>query len=138
MGIHVDMMFDCLPAGYPTGHEYAEDNLLFAAEVEPRNTARENKYQWVLQQRGQKLCTVRIIYIAIVMPLKHHPKKDSCCPAPGKKGLSPAYSIRAVNALSARHPLSLSPLPASQSGLMCDTLGSRAKVYCSVKCLSRI
>uniref|UniRef100_UPI0037E70018 probable hydrolase PNKD isoform X2 n=1 Tax=Semicossyphus pulcher TaxID=241346 RepID=UPI0037E70018 len=39
------------------GHEYAEDNLLFAAEVEPRNAARENKYQWVLQQRGQKLCT---------------------------------------------------------------------------------
>uniref|UniRef100_A0A667ZLX7 PNKD metallo-beta-lactamase domain containing n=1 Tax=Myripristis murdjan TaxID=586833 RepID=A0A667ZLX7_9TELE len=39
------------------GHEYAEDNLLFAAEVEPRNAARENKYQWVLQQRGRKLCT---------------------------------------------------------------------------------
>ncbi|XP_069554752.1 probable hydrolase PNKD [Brachyistius frenatus] len=39
------------------GHEYAEDNLLFAAEVEPHNAARENKYQWVLQQRGQKLCT---------------------------------------------------------------------------------
>lgn len=39
------------------GHEYAEDNLLFAAEVEPRNTARENKYEWVLQQRSQKLCT---------------------------------------------------------------------------------
>ncbi|XP_067113254.1 probable hydrolase PNKD isoform X1 [Osmerus mordax] len=39
------------------GHEYAEDNLLFAAEVEPRNTARENKYQWVQKQRGQKLCT---------------------------------------------------------------------------------
>ncbi|XP_008327114.1 putative hydrolase PNKD [Cynoglossus semilaevis] len=39
------------------GHEYAEDNLLFAAEVEPRNLARENKCQWVLQQRGQKLCT---------------------------------------------------------------------------------
>ncbi|KAM4608807.1 putative hydrolase PNKD [Polymixia lowei] len=39
------------------GHEYAEDNLLFAAEVEPRSTARENKYQWVLQQRSQKLCT---------------------------------------------------------------------------------
>uniref|UniRef100_A0A8C2ZHP7 PNKD metallo-beta-lactamase domain containing n=1 Tax=Cyclopterus lumpus TaxID=8103 RepID=A0A8C2ZHP7_CYCLU len=39
------------------GHEYAEDNLLFAAEVEPRNAARENKSQWVLQQRGQKLCT---------------------------------------------------------------------------------
>ncbi|XP_041663463.1 probable hydrolase PNKD isoform X2 [Cheilinus undulatus] len=42
------------------GHEYAEDNLLFAAEVEPRNVARENKYQWVLQQRSQKLCTVRM------------------------------------------------------------------------------
>ncbi|KAK7938522.1 hypothetical protein WMY93_001848 [Mugilogobius chulae] len=39
------------------GHEYAEDNLLFAAEVEPQNSTRENKYQWVLQQRGQKLCT---------------------------------------------------------------------------------
>ncbi|XP_071371330.1 probable hydrolase PNKD [Centroberyx affinis] len=39
------------------GHEYAEDNLLFAGEVEPRNAARENKYQWVQQQRGQKLCT---------------------------------------------------------------------------------
>uniref|UniRef100_A0A3Q4ARZ3 Metallo-beta-lactamase domain-containing protein n=1 Tax=Mola mola TaxID=94237 RepID=A0A3Q4ARZ3_MOLML len=37
------------------GHEYAEDNLLFAAEVEPRNAARETKYQWVLQQRCQKL-----------------------------------------------------------------------------------
>lgn len=42
-----------------SGHEYAEDNLLFAAEVEPRNSVRENKYQWVLLQRGQKLCTVR-------------------------------------------------------------------------------
>ncbi|XP_053732813.1 probable hydrolase PNKD isoform X1 [Synchiropus splendidus] len=39
------------------GHEYAEDNLLFAAEVEPHNAARENKYHWVLQQRAQKLCT---------------------------------------------------------------------------------
>uniref|UniRef100_A0A8C6TWN2 PNKD metallo-beta-lactamase domain containing n=1 Tax=Neogobius melanostomus TaxID=47308 RepID=A0A8C6TWN2_9GOBI len=39
------------------GHEYAEDNLLFAAEVEPQNIARENKYEWVLLQRGQKLCT---------------------------------------------------------------------------------
>ncbi|XP_040057079.2 putative hydrolase PNKD isoform X2 [Gasterosteus aculeatus] len=39
------------------GHEYAEDNLLFAAEVEPRNAAREEKSQWVLQQRSQKLCT---------------------------------------------------------------------------------
>ncbi|KAG9340803.1 hypothetical protein AGOR_G00071380 [Albula goreensis] len=39
------------------GHEYAMDNLMFAAEVEPNNTARENKFQWVLQQRAQKLCT---------------------------------------------------------------------------------
>lgn len=39
------------------GHEYAEDNLLFAAEVEPRNTARDTKYQWVVQQRGLKMCT---------------------------------------------------------------------------------
>ncbi|XP_056145412.1 probable hydrolase PNKD [Lampris incognitus] len=39
------------------GHEYSEDNLLFAAEVEPHNAARKNKYQWVLQQRSQKLCT---------------------------------------------------------------------------------
>ncbi|XP_077392156.1 putative hydrolase PNKD isoform X2 [Festucalex cinctus] len=39
------------------GHEYAMDNLLFATEVEPRNAAMENKYQWVLQQRGQKRCT---------------------------------------------------------------------------------
>ncbi|KAJ8255275.1 hypothetical protein GJAV_G00203040 [Gymnothorax javanicus] len=39
------------------GHEYAEDNLMFAAEVEPNNTARENKFLWVLQQRVQKLCT---------------------------------------------------------------------------------
>lgn len=52
----VSMSTDCC-----SGHEYAEDNLLFAAEVEPRNAARENKYQWVLQQRGQKLCTVRTI-----------------------------------------------------------------------------
>ncbi|XP_034549287.1 probable hydrolase PNKD [Notolabrus celidotus] len=39
------------------GHEYAEDNLLFAAEVEPCNTARESKYHLVQQQRSQKLCT---------------------------------------------------------------------------------
>ncbi|XP_042562178.1 probable hydrolase PNKD [Clupea harengus] len=39
------------------GHEYAEDNLLFAAELEPTNTTREQKLQWVLQQRGQRLCT---------------------------------------------------------------------------------
>ncbi|XP_028833718.1 putative hydrolase PNKD [Denticeps clupeoides] len=39
------------------GHEYAEDNLLFAADVEPGNVAREQKLQWVLQQRSQRLCT---------------------------------------------------------------------------------
>uniref|UniRef100_A0A9J8DGM5 PNKD metallo-beta-lactamase domain containing n=2 Tax=Cyprinus carpio TaxID=7962 RepID=A0A9J8DGM5_CYPCA len=39
------------------GHEYAEDNLLFAAEVEPCNVVRDQKLQWVLQQRGQRLCT---------------------------------------------------------------------------------
>ncbi|KAF7216130.1 probable hydrolase PNKD [Nothobranchius furzeri] len=39
------------------GHEYAEDNLLFATKVEPHNASRENKYQLVAQQRGQKLCT---------------------------------------------------------------------------------
>lgn len=45
---------------WSTGHEYAEDNLLFAAELEPTNTTREQKLQWVLQQRGQRLCTVRV------------------------------------------------------------------------------
>ncbi|MBN3300956.1 PNKD hydrolase, partial [Amia calva] len=39
------------------GHEYAEDNLMFAAEIEPNSAARENKLQWVLRQREQKLCT---------------------------------------------------------------------------------
>ncbi|XP_059427420.1 LOW QUALITY PROTEIN: probable hydrolase PNKD [Carassius carassius] len=39
------------------GHEYAEDNLLFAVEVEPCNLVRDHKLQWVLQQRGQRLCT---------------------------------------------------------------------------------
>lgn len=45
------------------GHEYAEDNLLFAAEVEPGNVAREQKLQWVLQQRGQRLCTVSLLLL---------------------------------------------------------------------------
>lgn len=53
--------FACVSTGFHSGHEYAEENLLFAAEVEPRNTAREDKYQWVLQQRGQELCTVRMM-----------------------------------------------------------------------------
>ncbi|KAG7466944.1 hypothetical protein MATL_G00147780 [Megalops atlanticus] len=39
------------------GHEYAEESLMFAAVVEPNNAARENKFQWVLQQRSQNLCT---------------------------------------------------------------------------------
>uniref|UniRef100_A0A4W4HFD9 PNKD metallo-beta-lactamase domain containing n=1 Tax=Electrophorus electricus TaxID=8005 RepID=A0A4W4HFD9_ELEEL len=39
------------------GHEYAEDNLLFAAEAEPSNMVREQKLQWVLKQRSQRLCT---------------------------------------------------------------------------------
>lgn len=53
--------FACVSTGFHSGHEYAEENLLFAAEVEPRNAAREDKYQWVLQQRGQELCTVRMM-----------------------------------------------------------------------------
>ncbi|XP_062853747.1 probable hydrolase PNKD [Trichomycterus rosablanca] len=39
------------------GHEYAEDNLMFAVELEPGNMAQDRKLQWVLQQRGQRLCT---------------------------------------------------------------------------------
>lgn len=57
----------CLLAGCPSGHEYAEENLLFAAEVEPHNTVRENKYQWVLLQRGQKLCTVRMTLCLLLL-----------------------------------------------------------------------
>lgn len=114
--MHVGMIFYffCVSTGYHSGHEYAEDNLLFAAEVEPRNTARENKYQWVLQQRGQKLCTVRMIYHHCYAPLARHPGKDSCGPAPGKKGLSPAYSVRVVSARLLAL-LSLPPLPGSQT-----------------------
>lgn len=48
-----------LKSFFYSGHEYAEDNLLFAAEVEPYNVVREQKLQWVLQQRGQRFCTVR-------------------------------------------------------------------------------
>lgn len=102
--------FVSVSTGYRSGHEYAEDNLLFAAEVEPRNAARENKYQWVLQQRGQKLCTVRMIHRHCYASLAHHPRQDSCCPAPGKKGLSPAYSMCAVSA-QVLALLSLPPLP---------------------------
>lgn len=52
-----------------SGHEYAEENLLFAAEVEPRNAAREDKYQWVLQRRGQELCTVRMSIVVLLLQL---------------------------------------------------------------------
>ncbi|XP_069840901.1 probable hydrolase PNKD isoform X2 [Dendropsophus ebraccatus] len=36
------------------GHEYAADNLMFAAVVEPDNAARDKKFQWVVQQRLEK------------------------------------------------------------------------------------
>ncbi|XP_069472931.1 probable hydrolase PNKD [Ambystoma mexicanum] len=39
------------------GHEYAEDNLTFAAVVEPENATRERKFQWVMQQRLERRCT---------------------------------------------------------------------------------
>lgn len=70
----------CLLAGCPSGHEYAEDNLLFAAEVEPHNTVRENKYQWVLLQRGQKLCTVRMTLCSA--SFVHNVRLGSSCPEP--------------------------------------------------------
>lgn len=102
----VSMSADCC-----SGHEYAEDNLLFAAEVEPRNAARENKYQWVLQQRGQKLCTVRMIHHHCYASLADHPRHDSWCPAPQNKGLSPAHRMCVFSA----HVLALLSLPALPS-----------------------
>ncbi|XP_048455233.1 probable hydrolase PNKD [Rhincodon typus] len=39
------------------GHEYAQDNLMFAASVEPNNPAIFNKLDWVLHQRHEKHCT---------------------------------------------------------------------------------
>ena len=69
-------MVGCDAWFHSTGHEYAEDNLLFAAEVEPRNAARETKYQWVLQQRGQKLCTVRRNPRHCYASLACHPNQD--------------------------------------------------------------
>ncbi|XP_078408795.1 putative hydrolase PNKD isoform X1 [Cetorhinus maximus] len=39
------------------GHEYAQDNLMFAASVEPNNLAIFNKLDWVLHQRHEKHCT---------------------------------------------------------------------------------
>lgn len=73
-----------LSVGWLSGHEYAEDNLLFAAEVEPHNTVRENKYQWVLLQRGQKLCTVRMTLCSAFFV--HNVRLGSSCP-------EPAYSV---------------------------------------------
>ncbi|XP_072117128.1 probable hydrolase PNKD isoform X3 [Mobula birostris] len=39
------------------GHEYAQDNLMFAASVEPNNPAIFTKLEWVLRQRHQNHCT---------------------------------------------------------------------------------
>lgn len=80
--VGMGVIFFCLLAGCLSGHEYAEDNLLFAAEVEPRNTVRENKYQWVLLQRGQKHCTVRMILCSSF----HNLRLGYCC-------LKPAYTV---------------------------------------------
>ncbi|CAJ0949653.1 unnamed protein product [Ranitomeya imitator] len=41
------------------GHEYAADNLMFAAAVEPDNTLRDKKIQWVVQQRWRRNARVR-------------------------------------------------------------------------------
>lgn len=79
----------CVSAGCCSGHEYAEENLLFAAEVEPRNAAREDKYQWVLQRRGQELCTVRATPLHCYAPPATHPKRA----ASGKGGLSLGDSL---------------------------------------------
>ncbi|OCT61027.1 probable hydrolase PNKD [Xenopus laevis] len=39
------------------GHEYAADNLTFAAVVEPENAVRDKKCQWVLHRRLEKKST---------------------------------------------------------------------------------
>ncbi|XP_028923974.1 probable hydrolase PNKD [Ornithorhynchus anatinus] len=39
------------------GHEYAEENLDFATEVDPENSERERKLQWVRQQRLERRST---------------------------------------------------------------------------------
>lgn len=56
-----------------SGHEYAEDNLLFAAEVEPYNIVRDQKLQWVLQKRAQGFCTVRRPIVCVInsFDIKH-------------------------------------------------------------------
>ncbi|XP_014874630.1 putative hydrolase PNKD [Poecilia latipinna] len=83
------------------GHEYAEDNLLFAAEVEPRNAARESKYQWVLQQRGQKLCSVRMIFLPLLCSSSPPSQKGLVLSCTGETRLIAAYSLHAVRAWSA-------------------------------------
>lgn len=123
----------CVPVS--SGHEYAEDNLLFAAEVEPRNLARENKCQWVLQQRGQKLCTVRMIYGHCYASAAHPPRKDLCCPASGK--VEP-YHQRTVSVPWVPTFLTRSPLLASRLSLLYDISCSRAGVPRWVKHLYRI
>uniref|UniRef100_A0A8C6Q1R2 PNKD metallo-beta-lactamase domain containing n=1 Tax=Nothobranchius furzeri TaxID=105023 RepID=A0A8C6Q1R2_NOTFU len=75
------------------GHEYAEDNLLFATKVEPHNASRENKYQLVAQQRGQKLCTVRKMHRHCYASQVHHPIKDPCLPAPGETRLYHLHTV---------------------------------------------
>uniref|UniRef100_A0A8C4R0Y2 PNKD metallo-beta-lactamase domain containing n=1 Tax=Eptatretus burgeri TaxID=7764 RepID=A0A8C4R0Y2_EPTBU len=39
------------------GHEYALENLMFAADLEPKNEAVLLKLDWVNEQRGSRLCT---------------------------------------------------------------------------------
>lgn len=81
----------------PAGHEYAEDNLLFAAEVEPRNAVRENKYQWVLQQRGQKLCSVRISFLLLCFSSTPS-QKGLMSSSTYNLDLSSVYSLHTVKA----------------------------------------
>ena len=79
----IDVCVPCVDSYFP-GHEYAEEYLMFAAEVEPGNTARENKHQWILQQRGQKLCTVqRTIHLHCYSLLASNPKGIH---HPGRRG----------------------------------------------------
>lgn len=108
--MHVDFFsFACL-CTY-SGHEYAEENLLFAAEVEPRNAAREDKYQWVLQQRGQELCTVRTVPRTLICSSCNSSEGSSvwewrlitclqfaCCPWLGASLPSPSILLQALRA----------------------------------------
>ena len=119
LSVVVHVNFISVSHGFPSGHEYAEDNLLFAAEVEPRNAARENKSQWVLLQRAQKLCTVRMIYGLCYASIARHPREDSCGPAPGKKALSPAFTALFSRALTLKSHLRCS-LQQSKGSLLSE------------------